>query len=79
MIFQKERWGMQYQFLRELVHDLAVHEDAARGAAALAVVEEQSDVGRSSRLFQIGVITNDQGGLAAQFQGDALFFFKQIS
>ena len=60
------------QLLDELVVDLLLDKQPAAGAAALALVEEQAEVGALDGGVEIGVGEDDVGALAAQFQGDAL-------
>ena len=52
--------------------DLLLDEQAAAGAAALALVEEQAEVGPLDGGVEVGVGEDDVGALAAQLQADAL-------
>ena len=56
----------------EGVVDVLVDQDARRGAAALAHVDEEADVAVDRRLVEVGVLADDHGGLAAKLQGDLL-------
>eukprot|EP00756_Hemistasia_phaeocysticola_P039183 Hpha_TRINITY_DN16801_c4_g5::TRINITY_DN16801_c4_g5_i2::g.149588::m.149588 len=52
----------------ELVVNVLVDVETGRGAAALAVVQEETDVRRVDRLFNVGVLADDKRALATQFQ-----------
>ena len=58
--------------LDELVVDLLLDEEPAAGAAALALVEEQAEVGALDGGVEVGVGEDDVRALAAQLQADAL-------
>ena len=60
------------QLLDELIVDLFLDEQPAAGAAALALVEEQAEVGALDGGVEVGVGEDDVGALAAQLQADAL-------
>src|SRR5262249_34514972 len=66
------RLGLLHEAVDELVVDLALDEQPAAGAAALALVEEQAEVGALDGLVEVGVGEDDVGALAAQFEADAL-------
>ena len=54
--------------LHELVVDVLVHEDAAAGAAYLALVEQDAQLDAVQHHVPLGVGEDDVGGLAAQLQ-----------
>lgn len=56
----------------ELVVDRVLHVDARAGAAALTVIEEESESGPAHGLLKVGVVENDVGRLAAELEGDVL-------
>ena len=58
--------------LDELVVDLLLDEEAAAGAAALALVEEEGEVRAFDGRVEIGVGEDDVGALAAELERDAL-------
>jgi len=47
-----------------------LHEQAATRAAALAVIEEEADVGGHDGLVKVSVFENDEGRLAAELESD---------
>ena len=47
-----------------------LHEQAAARAAALAVVEEEADVGGHDGLVKVSVFEHDEGRLAAELESD---------
>lgn len=58
--------------LDELVVDALLDEEAGTGTAALAVVEEDTEVGPRNGVINIGVVEDDVGRLASQLQSDLL-------
>src|ERR1700722_3521818 len=69
--------GTDADFLRGLRHavddpveNFLVDEEARAGAAALAVIEEDGAGGAGDGGVEIGVVENDVGGLAAEFERD---------
>ena len=64
--------GALHGELHELVVDLLVAVDARGGAAALALVEEQTKVSDLDGLSDVGVVHDDEGRLAAELEGDIL-------
>ena len=56
----------------ELVVDVLLDQQARAGAAALAVVEEDTKVGPRDGVVNVGVIEDDVGRLATQLEGDLL-------
>ena len=64
--------GLRNNLLKELVVHVLMHEDARGGAAALAVVEEQSEVNLVDGFVEIDVGENDRGGLATELEGARL-------
>src|SRR5262249_16436534 len=59
-------------FFHEFVVYLFLDEGARAGAAALALIEEQSEVRTLDGLIHVGIGENNVGTLAAKFQTDAL-------
>src|SRR5918995_6713185 len=57
----------------ELVEDVFLDQDARAGATVLPSITEDGDGCRSGGLLQVGVGEDHVRGLAAQFQGDALY------
>lgn len=64
--------GTGLEPLEELVVDVLLDEDAAAGAAALAVVEVDAEVDPGDGVFDVGVVEDDVGALAAELEGDLL-------
>lgn len=58
--------------LHELVVDAILNVDSRSGAAALTVVEEETESSPLDGLVEIGVLADDVGRLASQFEGDLL-------
>ena len=58
--------------LHELVVDLLVAVDTRAGAAALALVEEETKVGNLDGLVDVSVVHDDQRRLATELQCDVL-------
>ena len=58
--------------LEELVIDALLDKDTSSGAAALAVVVVDTEVDPADGLLDIGIVENDVGALATQFEGDRL-------
>lgn len=56
----------------ELVVDAVLDVDAGSGAAALAVVEEESEGGPRNGLLKVGVVENDVGRLSSELESDVL-------
>lgn len=56
----------------ELVVDALLHVDAGAGAAALAVVEEDTKVDPRDGVVNVGVVEDDVGRLASKLEGDLL-------
>ena len=65
--------GHRSRFGDELVVHGLLDEEAAGCAAALAVVEEEPDVGGGDGCVNVCVFKNDEGGLAAEFEGDLVW------
>ncbi len=57
--------------LDEFVVDFGFDEEAAAGAAALALVEEEGEVRAFDGGVEIGIGEDDVGAFAAEFEGDA--------
>ncbi len=64
--------GLRGVALDELVVDVALHEDAAAGGAALAVEREDAEDRRVDRGLEVGVGEDDRGRLAAELHRQAL-------
>ena len=64
--------GAGAAFFHELVVDFLFHEHPRSGAAALAVIEEQSEVRALHGFIEIGIREHDIRALTAQFQRDPL-------
>lgn len=58
--------------LQEFVLDALLDVDTGRGAADLAVVEEDTHVAPLDGVVNVGVFKDDGGRLAAEFEGDLL-------
>lgn len=58
--------------LDELVVDSLLDVDTGAGAAALAVVVENAKVDPRDCVVDVGVVEDDVGALAAEFEGDLL-------
>lgn len=56
----------------ELVVDALLHVDAGAGAAALAVVEEDTEVDPRDGVVDVGVVEDNVGRLASELKGDLL-------
>lgn len=56
----------------ELVVDALLDQDTGTGAAALAVVEEDTEVGPRDSVIDVGVVEDNVRGLATQLQSDLL-------
>lgn len=56
----------------KLVIDGVLDKDPGSSAAALALIEEESEVGRLHRMIQIAILEDNVGGFAAQLQSDSL-------
>ena len=52
----------------EFVVDVFLHEDAGTGTAALAVVVEDAEVDPRDGVFDVGVVEDDVGGFATEFE-----------
>src|SRR5262245_17517856 len=64
------RLGLLEELVDHLVVDLFFHEQAATGAATLALVEEQAEVGALDGGVEVGVGEDDVRALAAQLEAD---------
>mmetsp|Transcript_21894 Transcript_21894/g.35117 ORF Transcript_21894/g.35117 Transcript_21894/m.35117 type:complete len:457 (+) Transcript_21894:138-1508(+) len=62
-------FGESHHLGGEGLGDLLVDEDATRGDAALAHVQEEPHVRSGCGLVQVGVLAHDQRGLAAELEG----------
>jgi hypothetical protein len=67
-----QRLGARDELLQELIGDLALHDDAARVEADLALVEERAERGRAHRIVHVDVVENDHRVVAAQLHRGAL-------
>ena len=56
----------------ELVVDVLLDEETRAGAAALAVVEEDTEVGPRDGVVNVGVVENNVGGLATKLESNLL-------
>src|SRR6266545_6614433 len=70
-IAQADRAGALDETVDEFLVDRPLDQDAAPGAAVLPGVAEDGEDGTRG-LFEVGVREDEAGGLAAQFEGDAL-------
>ena len=62
---------MGRETIDEFVVHLRIDDDAIGTHADLTLVQESADDRRTDRLVEIGIIENDAGCVAAQFEGDA--------
>ena len=60
------------ELLHELVVNALLHVDTRAGAAALAVVEEDTKVDPGDGVVDVGVLEDDVGGLATELESDLL-------
>ncbi len=58
--------------LNELVVDAGLDVDSGASTAALAVVEEDTEVDPRDRVLNVGIVENNVGRLAAELKGDLL-------
>ncbi len=64
--------GALHEAVHELRVDALLHQDAAAGRAALAVVGEDHEHGRIQRALEVGVVKDHEGALAAQLHAELL-------
>src|SRR5258708_11444068 len=63
-----ERLHVGGEAIDELVIDARVHDDPVRAHADLALMEEPADDSRPYRMFQVGVVEDDEWRVAAELQ-----------
>ena len=56
----------------ELVVDACIHDDPVRAHADLALVQELTDNGRPHRMFQVGIVEDDERRVPAELQRHSL-------
>src|SRR5580704_3120837 len=67
-----KRLHVSYEAIDELIVDARVYDDPVRAHADLALVEETAHDGRPYRMFQVGIVEDDERRIAAELQCHAL-------
>ena len=65
----KERRHLFTQDIQEWIEDPCIYQNVVRGNTGLPAVEKFGSDDLSSRIFQVGIRTNDRRTLSAEFQG----------
>src|SRR5579864_6342171 len=67
-----ERLHVSNEAIDELIVDTRIYDDPVRAHADLALMEEPADDGRPYRMFQVGIIEDNERRIAAELQCHAL-------
>src|SRR5260370_10253773 len=63
-----ERLHVSKEAIDELIVDARLYDDPVRAHADLALMEETADHSRPYRMFQVGIVEDDERRVAAEFQ-----------